>query len=139
MSMDIWVGGNEGTDGGWGASWKVYTKLGQMLTPGPAKTFVFLDEREDSINDGYYVVDMQGYPNQPNRWRIVDYPASYHNNAGGMSFADGHSEIRKWHDGRTTPTISSTDRPLDQSSPNNQDVFFLQDHSTRQAGDSMTP
>ncbi len=144
LSMNCWVGG-PGWDnsGSWTPKsrlgWVVYLKQSDMLSPGPAGTFVFLDEREDSINDGYYVVDMQGYPGQPNRWRIVDYPASYPNNAGGMSFADGHSEIRKWRDGRTTPAISSMDRPLDQASPNNQDVFFLQDHSTRLAGDTGTP
>src|SRR5207302_8474038 len=32
-------------------------------------------------------------PEQPN-WQ--DIPASYHNGACGFSFADGHSEIKKW-------------------------------------------
>jgi len=27
---------------------------------------------------------------------IVDWPASFHNGAGGLSFSDGHSEIHKW-------------------------------------------
>ena len=44
------------------------------------------------------VVGMDGFPYQPQAWKIVDYPASYHNGAGGLSFADGHSEIRKWVD-----------------------------------------
>ena len=26
----------------------------------------------------------------------IDLPATYHNNACGYGFADGHSEIRKW-------------------------------------------
>src|SRR6185295_18893848 len=56
MSMNIFVGGNQGTDGGWGPSWKVYQKIGEMLNPGPANTWVLLDEREDSINDGFFVV-----------------------------------------------------------------------------------
>ena len=30
-----------------------------------------------------------------------DLPASYHNDACGFSFADGHSEIKKWRD----PTV----------------------------------
>ena len=29
---------------------------------------------------------------------ICRYPATYHNNACGLSFADGHSEIHKWFD-----------------------------------------
>lgn len=104
-----------------------------MNNPGPSQTFVFLDEREDSINDGYFVVDMAGYPNNPSAWKIVDYPASYHNFAGGLSFADGHSEIRKWVDSRIVPNLSRTDRPLDLPSPNNADVLWMQQRSTRAA------
>src|SRR5262249_19474035 len=96
MSMSCWGGGNPLYDG-----WKTYRKTSDMIDPGPARTIVLLDEREDSINDGYFVIDMSGYPNQPASWQIVDVPASYHNRAGGFSFADGHSEIKKWLDART--------------------------------------
>ena len=138
MSMNCWVGGpGWGNSGNWvpqnKSGWKVYLKQSDTADPGPSRTWVFLDEREDSINDGYFVVDMAGYPNQPNRWRIVDYPASYHNQAGGFSFADGHSEIKKWLDGRTTPPLSKLDRPLDVTSSRNKDVFWMQERSTRQA------
>jgi prepilin-type N-terminal cleavage/methylation domain-containing protein len=138
MSMNNWVGGN-GTDpnpstwyGGWsGPEWRVYTKQSDFIDPGPANTFVFLDEREDSINDAFWVTDMTGYPN-PASTKIVDYPASYHNNAGGFSFGDGHSEIRKWRDARTYPKLKKgTPLPLNVASPNNLDVVWLQDHCTR--------
>jgi len=133
MAMLNWVGGNDGTFGGWsGPEWKVYLKLGDMLDPGPSRTFVFLDEREDSINDGFWVVEMVGYPDRPTSWKIVDYPASYHNRAGGLSFADGHSEIRKWVDPRTVPKLQKNGTiPLNVPSPNNQDVFWLQERATR--------
>jgi prepilin-type N-terminal cleavage/methylation domain-containing protein/prepilin-type processing-associated H-X9-DG protein len=141
MSMNNWVGGpGWNSSGSWwpqqGASsggWQVYLKISDMNNPGPSQTFVFLDEREDSINDGYFVVDMAGYPNEPNRWKIVDYPASYHNGSGGLSFADGHSEIRRWSDPRTVPPLSRRDIPLDQPSPGNQDVHWMQLRSTRAA------
>ena len=48
-----------------------------------------MDEREDSINDAEMVVGMDGWPDKPTQWKIVDYPASYHNGAAGLSFADG--------------------------------------------------
>jgi len=82
------------------------------------------------------VVDMFGYPDKPAAWKIVDYPASYHNNAGGFSFADGHSEIKKWTDARTTPRLNpKQDLPLNNPSPNNKDVNWMQIRSTRkQAG-----
>jgi prepilin-type N-terminal cleavage/methylation domain-containing protein/prepilin-type processing-associated H-X9-DG protein len=132
MSMDNWVGGNEGTYGGWsGPQWKVYLTLSDFIDPGPTMTFVLLDEREDSINDGFWVTDMTGYPN-PATTKIVDYPASYHNNAAGFSFADGHAEIHKWHDPRTTPQLKKGQSlALNVSSPNNQDMVWTRDHATR--------
>jgi len=92
-------------------------------------TFVILDERQDSINDAYFVTEMDGFPNMA-LTRIVDYPASYHGRAAGFAFADGHSEIHKWRDSRTVPPLT-TELILNVVSPNNQDVYWLQDHSTR--------
>jgi prepilin-type processing-associated H-X9-DG protein len=65
-------------------------------------TFVFLDEREDSINDGTFSTDVD------NPIHLRDVPASYHGGAGGLSFADGHSEIHKWTAGWITQPIQAT-------------------------------
>jgi prepilin-type processing-associated H-X9-DG protein len=95
-------------------------------------TWVFHDEREDSINDGYFVVSMAGYPNTPSQYGLVDLPASYHGGAAGYSFADGHSEIHAWRDSRTMPPLKHNQlTPLNFASPNNPDVAWLQDHSSR--------
>jgi prepilin-type processing-associated H-X9-DG protein len=103
-----------------------------MTDPGPTMTWVLIDEREDSMNDGFWVTQMNGYPDRPNQWTIVDYPAAYHNNAAGLSFADGHAEIRKWVDPRTVPKLKRNGQiPLNQPSPNNKDVFWLQERATR--------
>jgi len=72
---------------------KVFRKQTDINNPGPSQTWVFVDENENSINDGWFVND----PNQSQTW--VDKPATYHNNACGLSFADGHTEIKKWKDG----------------------------------------
>jgi len=38
---------------------------------------------------------MRGFnPRNLNTLQLVDIPASYHNGAGGVTFADGHSEIK---------------------------------------------
>ncbi|MDB6067158.1 MAG: xcpT 2 [Pedosphaera sp.] len=136
-SMNMWVGGNgdspgDGYRGGWspGAKWQVFRSMTSMLNPGPSMTFVFLDERQDSINDGLFIVNMDTYPNMVTT-KVVDLPASYHNNAAGFAFADGHSEIHRWKDSRTMPALSKVDLTLNYSSPTNQDVFWMQDHSTR--------
>jgi len=73
----------------WGfGQYKQYLKQDQV--PRPAKTWLFLDEHPDSINDGYFINNPLTAPG----WQ--DVPASYHNGACGFSFADGHSEIKKW-------------------------------------------
>ncbi|HOC00302.1 MAG TPA: type II secretion system protein [Verrucomicrobiota bacterium] len=127
MAMNNWFGGTE-----WTSGWRSYKKLSDLVDPGPTMTWLFLDEREDSINDGEFCVDMTGYPDRPQSWRIIDYPASYHNGAGGFSFADGHAEIRRWKDGRTVPKLKKNqDLDLDVASPNNVDVFWMQERSTR--------
>ena len=69
-----------------------------LLTPGPANVWVCVDEHPDSINDSIFHV-APGFPASDYQWR--DLPASYHNGACGFSFADGHSEIKKWRDDRT--------------------------------------
>lgn len=101
----------------------------------PANTWVFIDEREDGINDGWFAVNMDGYePRNPNSYQIVDFPASYHNRAGGFAFADGHSEIKKWKDPRTVPKLKfGQPLPLGQSSPRNPDMEWLQDRTTYKA------
>ena len=68
-------------------------KSTELLHPGPASTFLFLDEQADSINDGVFMFD-PGYPIGSEKWR--DLPASYHNGSGSFSFCDGHSEIHHW-------------------------------------------
>ena len=65
-----------------------------MTRPGPAKTWVLLDEDYYSLNDAGFAVGMVGA-----EW--IDWPGTYHNNACGFAFADGHSEIHKWLEGST--------------------------------------
>ena len=131
MSMSIWAGGNQGTDGNWGPLWKVYNKMSDMVNPGPSRTITLLEEREDSINDGFFVILMDGYPNLATTV-MVDYPASYHCGACSFSFGDGHSEIHKWKDPRTSPVLKpGQPLPLNQPLPNNQDIYWMQDNSTR--------
>lgn len=62
--------------------------------PGPARYFVLLDEHPDSINDGYFL-------NRHDKSSWIDLPASHHNGAAAVSFADGHSELHRWMDEQT--------------------------------------
>jgi len=107
-----------------------YTKMSNVLNPGPSMTIVFLDERCDSINDGEWCTSMNGWPDKPQQDVLIDFPGSYHGGAGGLSFVDGHSEIHKWRDARTIPAIGKLQN-LNVPSPNNQDVFWVMERSTR--------
>ena len=135
MSMNFWVGGFGGSTYGLPAgneNWKVYLKMSDMVDPGPSQTFVFLDMRQDSIDIGNFAPDMAGWPDHPERNAFYDLPGSYHNRAGGFSFADGHAEIKRWTDDRTMPLLIPEGEIYDEyASPMNQDVTWLQAHSTR--------
>jgi prepilin-type N-terminal cleavage/methylation domain-containing protein/prepilin-type processing-associated H-X9-DG protein len=60
----------------------------------PSRIYVFLEEHPDTINDGFFM----------NRWdefKWGNLPASYHNGAANLSFADGHLELHRWVVGET--------------------------------------
>ena len=111
-------------------------RYNDLVNPGPARTWVLVDEREDRINFGNCFTDMIGYPDAPNQLRFhFDFPGSYHNRACGFSFADGHAEIKKWRDDRTVPPIQKGMALYSSqefvASPRNQDILWMQERSTR--------
>jgi len=84
-----WLDGNHGHTRG--KTYRTFGKESDFFDA--AQTWVYIDEHADSINDAGF-----GHPGPPpgSTVRWVDWPAAYHNGAGGLSFADGHSEIHKW-------------------------------------------
>jgi prepilin-type N-terminal cleavage/methylation domain-containing protein/prepilin-type processing-associated H-X9-DG protein len=96
LSMNSFFGRFDTSDPGdptakgvnWGFTDKVQF-LSQSKVPNPSKTWLVLDEHPDSINDGFFI-------NNPTATGWQDIVASYHNGACGFSFADGHSEIKRW-------------------------------------------
>ena len=155
MSMNLYVGGfapylaggdppPKGTDGNWpfATPYNIYNKLSDLVAPKgpPDKIFVFLDMREDRVNWSNFMIDMTGYVLGPNpspasyKW-TTDMPGFYHNNAGGFSFADGHSEMHKWLEAKTlTPLVMDGGNPINSQAiadPRSRDIAWVQDHSTR--------
>jgi prepilin-type N-terminal cleavage/methylation domain-containing protein/prepilin-type processing-associated H-X9-DG protein len=127
ISMNCWmnyVGNNRiGQD-----EFVVFRKVSQIVDPPLSKAWVFVDEREDSINDGFFQTNLK---DRGRAARIVDFPASYHNRSAGMAFGDGHAEIKRWLDARTTPALSPG-RLIEYNvwSPDNPDVAWLQQRSS---------
>jgi hypothetical protein len=114
------------------AGYQVYRNSASITKPAPADLWVFIDEREDSINDGYFVVRMEGFdPRNPRGYMIGNYPGNYHHGCSGIAFADGHSEIHKWQDKRTIPALTPGQPiPINISSPGNLDMEWLMYRST---------
>ncbi|MEO6182935.1 MAG: prepilin-type N-terminal cleavage/methylation domain-containing protein [Verrucomicrobiota bacterium] len=105
-------------------TWKnnIYLKYTDIRKPGPAKTFVFLDEHPDSINDGLFNVAMD-----QTAWD--DVPASYHNGACGFSFADGHSEIKKWLDLNTKQPVLKMNPSSGTGKISSRDYPWIKNHT----------
>ena len=101
ISMSQVFGTGEWLDKASGANlttkkWRVYDKLSSI--DSPSQTFVFVDEHPNSINDAAFAVACTDANTRSAQ--IIDYPANYHNAACGFSFADGHSQIKKWVGGK---------------------------------------
>ena len=95
MSMNAWL--NPISIGGFGGGVaRVFRKQTDIVSPSPVSCWVTIDESPGTINDGWFVCDPWYGGNPSSTW--VDVPASYHNGAGGISYADGHSAIKKWRD-----------------------------------------
>ena len=110
------------------SKYRVYQKHSNIKIP--AKTFVFIDEHPDSINDAAFAVQM-AEPGQ-GAARIIDFPASYHNGACGLSFADGHAEIKKWSGSKIkAPARYSGGMSLNVDAGDSvQDIIWLSEHTT---------
>jgi hypothetical protein len=111
--------------------YRVYYKTADLIDPPPSKLWVFMMEHPNSIVGGVLTVRCQ---EKGTAARIYDYPASYHNGADGLSFADGHSEIHKYVDPRTKPPAKwdkgTAGLTFNVASPNNADIAWLQERTS---------
>jgi prepilin-type N-terminal cleavage/methylation domain-containing protein/prepilin-type processing-associated H-X9-DG protein len=98
----IAMNGNLGQGVRWNFGWQapyenVLLKMSDFTTPAPANSWVFLDEHPDWLDDAQFYIN----PGETNGvGEFTEIPGNYHNNACGISFADGHCEIHKWQDAR---------------------------------------
>jgi prepilin-type processing-associated H-X9-DG protein len=109
-------------------TWFTYGKMSSFTRPGPANTFVLMDENPYSINDGSIAIPAAAAPGATYG---IDFPSSNHDGGSGISFADGHTIIHKWLDSRTFtpqgvvlgPGLGRTGETL--QTPDNPDCFYL--------------
>ncbi len=128
-SMNAFVGPQDARGTPINSAWKQFIKLSDFRNP--AGIFVFLDEHPDSINDGWMVFCTAADPAERSAWS--DLPASYHAGAGGFSFADGHSEIKKWRSASTKRAVkqTSSDFPVSVGS-DTRDITWVAQRTTYQ-------
>jgi type II secretory pathway pseudopilin PulG len=136
MSMNFYLGGFGGTTGGIpeASPYRIFLNSPELAILGPSKAFVFLDMREDDINWGNFLTVMSGWTNAPAQYALADLPGFYHHDACTFSFGDGHAEVHRWLDARTTPPLipgQQIDNNNAIAVPRSVDVAWLQDHSTR--------
>lgn len=108
LSMNAFFGPYDETRGGvWASGKNIHVQefrqwLKLSTVARPAQFFVTIDEHPDSINDGYFLNNPSSVGSN---WG--DTPASYHGGAAGISFADGHSEIKKWRGPATKAPVKA--------------------------------
>jgi prepilin-type processing-associated H-X9-DG protein len=114
----------------WNAEYLSFRKRTDIRGISVSDALVFVDERDDSIDDGEFAIDM--VQNQ-----IVNVPAGYHGGSGGLTFADGHAQIHRWR----TPEVLRAQQSGAQIrkwefmpvAANNVDLVWMRAHATVRA------
>jgi prepilin-type N-terminal cleavage/methylation domain-containing protein/prepilin-type processing-associated H-X9-DG protein len=101
-------------------------RLGEIRNPPPAQALVFVDEHENSVQQGLFAMNHPNLWEWPGTtvWTWISSPATRHGNSGTVSFADGHAEVWPWKESTTLrppkaspwpdfkPAMPNTDRDL---------------------------
>jgi prepilin-type N-terminal cleavage/methylation domain-containing protein len=89
----------------------------------PSLTFAFVDEHENSIDDGQFLV----YQKPASGW--VNMPSGRHGNHASLGFVDGHWESWKWRSPKEFPRTRSNGRTSylqNASGPDLEDLRKIQ-------------
>jgi prepilin-type N-terminal cleavage/methylation domain-containing protein/prepilin-type processing-associated H-X9-DG protein len=97
------MNGHMGTRVLWGAGGEVFLKLDEWNRFNRPGWIVFMDTHEDTMDLCIFAL---GRDATYGVWGI--YPASRHGRAGTLGYVDGHVEMKRWVDPRTTPPVTGT-------------------------------
>jgi prepilin-type processing-associated H-X9-DG protein len=126
ISMSVWMGFRTLP---WNPGFLSFRKTTEISGAGfgPSDALVFVDERDDSIDDGEFGIDMAGNV-------IPNVPAGYHGGSGGVTFADGHAEIHRWRsqDVLRSQQMGKQNKKLEfmNVAATNPDLIWLRAHGT---------
>ena len=120
VSMSVAMGTPDGAFDG-----KSFHKLSDITRISPSLTFVFIDERDDSIDDGEFLFYLTVN-------EIPNFPAAYHAGSGGLSFADGHAEIHRYRTAEFQPPQTMGQETVKKQfttiPANNIDMLWMRAH-----------
>lgn len=119
MYLNFWPDSHDGQRLCW-------NKLGDIRDPGPDRAALFIDENEKSIQQAAFGINAPDHLTLfgTDLWTWISFPATRHQNAGTLSFADGHVEHWRWREPNTAriaqlndwtvakPAVPQTDRDL---------------------------
>ena len=103
-------------------------KMSQLIQPGPSRSWVFINEHPDSIDDGIFYDD----PRASNgNGTLIELPSAYLGGGCGISFADGHAEVHQWQTGAFIVPVRYTRYPPNPgiAYTQNADLAWLAQHT----------
>jgi prepilin-type N-terminal cleavage/methylation domain-containing protein len=128
VSMNQWVGGSYAgqspeVEPTVSRSYTAYRTESDFRLLSPASAWVFIDEHPDWIRDVAFPIDGL----QPHSTSL---PASYHNGAGCLEFADNHAEIKRWRSPQSQQPVRYQAYYGTAFTPQSVDYQWLWQHAT---------
>ncbi len=129
VSLNAWVNGTA-PESLWAMTgFRPARRISDMTAPAPSMTFLFIDERPDSLNNSMFLT----HPGEgPDDTALSNWPSNLHSGASVLDYADGRAEGHRWTDRRTTPPMvakQALPSDLGQNSPGNADVLWLRERT----------
>jgi len=125
VSMNGWMGY---TNRPLETQFQFIRKATDLVKLSASDALVFIDERDDSIDDGFFGVSMVNAT-------MVEVAANYHGGGGLVTFADGHAEFHRWVSPDTQfpqqSGVATENYKFISVAPDDPDLLWLQEHATR--------
>jgi prepilin-type N-terminal cleavage/methylation domain-containing protein/prepilin-type processing-associated H-X9-DG protein len=126
-SMNAYLGSDESLRPDLSPDHFSFFKSSDFVRLSPSMTFVFQDVFPPNICWPAFMVNPAGFRGNG----FYHYPATHHNWASVIAYADGHVESHRWRDSRTRPTVGSDGVTAHwTTSPNNEDLDWLRARTT---------
>ncbi len=87
--MNSWMGSREMEMQSTRSAYRTFVRDSELSSAATSSLWVFIDERENTIDDGWFLVTMDD--SKP----FASAPATRHQEGYMLNFADGHAELYK--------------------------------------------